>query len=261
MKKSLGDWLQVALHTIVGFITGGVAPIVLDRLQSSVSAGVPLTPNGIEATLISAVIGGVLMATYKIIDTSSNALVKQTLENNITPAMLDSITSTVVQRIMSAQASAKTTPTTTNTVKAMLLALMLVGVANAQTTEKNGFGINPSFSAPLQFVEMANGTWVALPSVGLAADIGWKDIITTNGQEGLKYSLGMVLEANIGQAVSGNPGSIANGVIGMEAGYKGINFILGYQGLGDPLAGPGGNRVVLSMTYSLDALIGNWNWF
>jgi hypothetical protein len=149
---------------------------------------------------------------------------------------------------------------------AMILLLLgalfaLSGSANAQTTEQTGWGINPSFAAPLQFGENASGNWIALPSFGLAADVGWKDIITTNGQMSIKKSLGLFFEGNISQAEPGTPSSLVNGVVGLEEGYNGINMMEGYQAIGDPLTGPGGSRILISVSYAVDQLLGNWLFF
>jgi hypothetical protein len=138
--------------------------------------------------------------------------------------------------------------------------LALVG-SGAFAQEQTGWGINPEFSAPYMFGQNANGTFVSLPSFGVGADIGWKDILTVNGEKTVKYSAGLVLNANITQAVPGVPDSILNGLIGAEAGFKGINLVAGNQVLGDPLTGPGGSRWLVYVGYDVTSLLGTWMTF
>ncbi len=144
----------------------------------------------------------------------------------------------------------------------MVAILMLAGWANAQTTEKNGFGINPQFSAPYMFGEDSTGTLVSIPSFGVGADVGYKDyLIDPNGFKSIKYSAGFVLNANISQAQPTGPKSVLNGLLGGELGYKGINLVFGNQLLGDTLTGPNGSRWLFFIGYDATALFGDWTPF
>ncbi|MDE2099480.1 MAG: hypothetical protein KGL39_19670 [Patescibacteria group bacterium] len=143
--------------------------------------------------------------------------------------------------------------------------LILVGslllVSSVQAQEKQGWGINPQFSAPFMFGQNAQGTFVSVPSFGVGADIGWKDYLETNGEKSIKYSLGVVLNANLSQSQPTGPNSVLNGLLGLEGGYKGINLVFGNQILGDPLTGTGGSRWLVYIGYDVNALIGGWSLF
>lgn len=252
MRKSLGDWLAVVWHAVIGFIGGWTAlagPIILTRLQDSVSAGVPLNANAIEATVLSAVIGGILGAAYKWVDTSNNALLKSTVENNITPAQLDGITSTVVQKLM----DAKPTSGVSTKTGLFLLGFMLLGSGlMAQTVENTGWGINPNFVGPAQFVSTSNG-FVLLPNAGLAVEIGWEDVLSSGGINALQKSVGLVFEENFG--IAENASTVNNAVLGAGVDYKGVELVIGFQVMGPSLGGPGSNGFIMGASYSLDSLI------
>lgn len=139
--------------------------------------------------------------------------------------------------------------------------LLLSSAASAQTSEQTGWGVNPEFSAPFMFGQDSTGTFVSVPSFGVGADIGWKDIVITNGEKAVKYSAGLVLNGNISQAQPSGPKSVLNGLLGAEFGYKGINLVAGNQILGDPLTGPNGSRWLFYVGYDVSALLGNFTLF
>ncbi len=144
----------------------------------------------------------------------------------------------------------------------MIFILTLAGWANAQTTEKIGYGLNPSLALPpIQFGQNAQGKFIGIPSFSLGADIGYKDIVTNNGESTVKYSLGMIVEGNLSQPDPSTPDSLLNGCIGLEAGFKGLNLTCVYQVVGDQMTGPGGSPILTSIHYDLTELLGNWNWF
>ena len=260
MKKSFGDWLAVVWHSLIGFIGGGVLPIVQDKLTSAFQSGqLQLNANSIEQTLIYAVTGAIMGAAYKWVDLNGNAALKSMVQNNITPAQIDSLAQLAAQKVIDAQAKAKTVSNPLGVKTGMfLLALLFCGVASAQTTEKTGWGINPNFVGPAQFVSTPNG-FVLLQNAGLAFDLGWMDIVTTNGTPSVNKSLGMVFEENYGQSADAK--TVNNAVLGLAAGYKGINLTLGFQVMGPPVGGPGSNGFVIGANYSLDSLLGNWSFF
>lgn len=237
---------SVLWHVIGGVVTGSILP----SLAQSAIAG-HMTTAGVVSTVVSGLVGAIVGYAQH----SNNQLVAGAA-NQITPAVQSQIENFVTDKVTTAIANL-------GKKAGMVLVglLLLAGVASAQPVEKSGWGINPEFSAPYMFGQDATGTFVSVPSFGVGADIGWKDYLVDGNDKAVKYSLGVVVSANLGQAQPVGPKSVLNGLIGGEAGYKGINFVVGNQVLGDPLTGPGGSRWLVYVGYDVSALFGGWTPF
>lgn len=153
-------------------------------------------------------------------------------------------------------------PTTAPKVGMILLmiasAFLLSSGAFAQTTEKTGWGVNPTFVGPAQFVDTANG-WMILPNAGLGVEVGWMDIVTSGGISALNRGAGLVFEENFGQAA--NASTVNNAVLGIAGNYKGISAIIGRQVLGPSLGGSGSSGLVAGASFDLTPLISNFVFF
>lgn len=124
--------------------------------------------------------------------------------------------------------------------------------AFAQTTERTGFGINPNFVGPVQFVDTTSG-WQLLPNYGLGIELGWMDILTTNGVSVLNRAAGGIFEENIGQNSSKN--TVNNAILAGTLSFKGINIVGGFQVFGPPLGGVGSSGFVFGAAYDITQLV------
>lgn len=243
--KSVWAWVQSQASFVWHIIGGAVTGTILPSIYDSVATGT-VTKAGVISTVVSGLIGALIGYAQH----SNNQLVSGAA-SQITPDMQKAID----DKISAALA---------NIGKKAGMILLLLGMATAcmaQPVEKTGWGINPEFSAPYMFGQDATGTFVSVPSFAVGADIGWKDYLVDGNDKAVKYSLGVVVSANLGQAQPGGPKSVLNGLIGGEAGYKGINFVVGNQALGDPLTGPGGSRWLVYVGYDVSSLFGGWTPF
>lgn len=141
----------------------------------------------------------------------------------------------------------------------IVLGLLFLSVGTANAQEKTGFGINPNFVGPAQYVDTKSNGWVLLGNAGLAVSAGWMDVTTTNGVQSLNRGIGLVFEENIGQTTSNQ--TVNNGILGFNFDYKGINAVLGVQVQGTSLGGPGSNGLIVGASYDVAPLIGNFVFF
>ena len=228
-------------HYVGGAVMGGLVPVAV----ASIAAKHLVIPDGTVESIGSAV--GLMWGAAQ----HSNNQEIAKASNLVSPAQV----STLVQNELAKVGKIA--------VKMLFFALALFALAaplKAQTT-KTGWGINPQFAAPYMFGQDATGTFVSIPSFGMGADIGWKEFTVIGDQKSIKYSLGLVLSGNIAQAQPSGPKSVVNGMIGLEAGYKGIDLIFGNQALGDTLTGPGGSRWLISIGFDTSGLLGGWQPF
>lgn len=149
--------------------------------------------------------------------------------------------------------------TEANTKKLFLALAFIAGCSPVLAQEKTGWGINPNFVGPAQYVDTKSDGWVLLGNAGLGVVAGWMDVTTTNGVQSLNRGIGLVYEENIGQTSSNQ--TVNNGILGLNFDYKGINAVVGFQVLGPSLGGSGSNGMIVGASYDVAPLIGNFVFF
>lgn len=155
--------------------------------------------------------------------------------------------------------SAPAVPGSTKAGLFLLAFLATASVGSAQVTEQKGWGVNPNLNLPIQFAENAAGDFIQLPVIGIMGEIGYKDVITANGIETVKYGVSLVAGGDIGPH-SQTQNQITDGVVGLKLEYMNMGLIGSYQLLGSPLSGPDGSRWIIGWAYDFASLIG-WKFF
>ena len=102
VNKNVVPAIGIAAHAVVGFIAGGVWPILQNTITTYFQGGVSiasLNPPALGSMLLSATIGAVVMALVKAAQTSPRQVIKS-LAANVTPDQAKNAAAVIDQKIL-----------------------------------------------------------------------------------------------------------------------------------------------------------------